>query len=354
MKVPSTSCSQYVTTFTTTNTTTGMPLAPLPPPETEASSWTGNPRDWGVFQWSVLAVPLVAVSIVFYYVFYSRSKSRARQLQRVYVSPVPLASKDGDKIEWDLGQAGTLTLQELNKTAEALAEAEKADGPKGPQPRHLAFASCNGLSALHLGVIGAILDRHARVSISIDTDWQRADDACLKSLVVLLRRRERCEFRALDIVDGYGGLATLRLPSNAQPDTVEALIDAMPASCHPEVDAISFFPTGFSAPGRMATTIHLSPLRLSCQELVIRRSLLGHLGTIAICAFVRPYANRIQCVRLEDCQITDEGVTALARIFGSNLKDLCHQLSSRFCGNPRLPKQLFMLGCSQSRQEPLG
>merc|ERR1712046_525494 len=49
----------------------------------------------------------------------------------------------------------------------------------------------------------------------------------------------------------------------------------------------------------------------------------AELGSVAVCAFVRPWAARLQVIRLVECEIADEGAVALSRLLGPNLRELC-------------------------------
>jgi hypothetical protein len=160
-----------------------------------------------------------------------------------------------------------------------------------------------------------LLDNHPQVSISLDADWRFADDQCLKALTVLMRRRERCMLRGPDF---SGGLNTLQLPADSNVKTVEELSTVLTSSGGAEVDAISF-----ASPSVKSSPVLLAPLRLSCQELVLRRCSMADLGTVAVCAFVRPWAARIQTMRLTECEIGDEGAAALSRVMGPTLRELC-------------------------------
>jgi len=164
-----------------------------------------------------------------------------------------------------------------------------------------------------------LLDSHPQVSISLNTDWHSADDECLKVLNTLLRRRERCVLRS---PDSRNGLNTLQLPADANSATVEALAEALSSSVHPEVDAISF-DSRSKQKAKNSSVIDLALLRQSSQELILRRCAMAELGTVAVCAFVRPWVTRIQTIRLTECEIGDEGAIALSRILGPGLRELC-------------------------------
>merc|ERR1712216_162258 len=302
----------FSTTTTTTNTL--PPPAPVyeaPQPEDKAS-WSGGPAEWGLVQWIVLSVPFSVICFAGSFVYCFLRKRRAQQLKRVHVAP----KRDGEnKIQWDLADAGRVSMEELQKVSKAIKDAEKSNG-KESATLGIAFGVSNDLRAEHLKVLGTMLDRHAKVSVSLDTDWRFADDACIKALTTLLKRRERCILRA----PGMGeGLSTLKLPLDCSPAVVEGLVDSLTTSVHSEVDAIAFalpgsWPPPYSVKG--SPVVALTQLRLSCQELVLRRCVMADLGTVAVCAFVRPWAARIQIMRLTECEIGDEGAAALSRLIG--------------------------------------
>jgi len=314
------SCSSLVPATTLLQSTTTLPPITAAPKEEGQPIFSGGLGEWGVAAWIIVSTPLILLFFVGLYMCNWFRKRRARMLQRVYVAPVADA-KDG-AIEWDFGNAGCLSIHELENLATAISESEKSDGSKGPRPRHVIFTTLNKLTAAHLRIIADILERHSKVSIFLDADWHREDDACLTALTDLLKRRERVVFRSPEIVEGYGGMTVLRLPQKAKLEIIEGLVEAMTSSLHPEIDAISFFSSDQTAQGRMATVISLAPLRSTFQELSIRRCVMASWGTVSVCAFVRPWAPRLQLIRLEDCQIDDDGAVALARILGPVLKAL--------------------------------
>jgi len=276
-------------------------------------------------QYTVLSVPLLVLGFACCFMYCFMRKRRTKQLQRVHVAPQrDPDSKGGEtKTQWDLVQAGRLSPQELHKVWKAVKDAEKADGSMGARARQLAFGSCNELGGEHLRMLGGLLDRHPQVSLSLDTDWRFADEACLKALAGLLRKRGRCRLFAPEIGEG---LATLRLPPSSSPAVVEALAEALTTCAHTEVDGIAFIPPGPWPPPysvKSSPVVALTPLRLSCQELVLRRCSMADLGTVAVCAFVRPWATRIQIMRLTECEIGDEGAVALSRLLSPALRELC-------------------------------
>jgi len=316
-QVPYSECdSRFSSATTSRGPTKSPPQVRAPLPTDEPPSWSGGPPTWGVVQWTVIAVPLAVLCFAACLMGRFFNKRRDRQLQRVYVAPV---SGVDTKVQWDLAQAGRLSEQELKKLWKAVKEAEQADGK--PRARHLAFGRLR-LGVEHLRILRLLLDGHPQVSISLDTDWRFADDECLKALTILLRRRERC---VLGAPDSCNGLNTLQLPSDANTTTVEALAEALSASVHPEVDAISFTSPSSSSlhSAKNSSVVALTPLRLSSQELVLRRCAMAELGTVAVCAFVRPWAARIQTMRLTECEIGDEGAIALSRVLGPALRELC-------------------------------
>lgn len=321
--------------FPTTTRTTGAPTTSLPPPQRhgappKAAAWSGDPGDWGLVQWMVIGTPLLVLGFAFCFVYCFFRKRRTRQLQRVYVAPQrdagPLQGAGSAKIKWDMAQAGRLSPPELQKVWKAVQEAEQAEARSGAikaQARHLAFGLRNDLGEQHLKMLGALLNRHTQVSISLDTDWRLADDACLRALAAILRKRDRCTLEPDDGSAGQG-LNTLRLPLSSGLEVVQALAETL-TGCHTEVDAICFAPPGASQShmGKSTSLVNLTSLRQSCQELVLRRCALADLGTVAVCAFIRPWAARIQIIRLTECEITDEGAVALSRLLGPALKELC-------------------------------
>lgn len=269
----------------------------------------------------VCLVPLLILFIGCFGFYRYFVKRRERQLQRVYVAPQGGALKAGSvKLRWDMHQAGKLSSQELQKVWKAVKDAEKDDLKLGPQSRHLAFGVKNALGAEHLRMLRALLDSHPRVTISLDTDWRWADDQCLKALAVIAKRKERCTFSPPIPTPG---LNTLKLSPDANSQTIEGLADVLTNSGHYEVDALSFVPPGAIHSVRGEAVVGLTPIRLSCQELLLRRCPMGDLGTVAVCAFVRPWCNRIQTMKLTECEIGDAGAAALSRILGPGLRELC-------------------------------
>lgn len=251
-------------------------------------------------------------------------------------------------MQWDFAQAGHLSPQELTKLCNVVKEAEEADSPGPVQLRRLAFGARNNLAAEHLRMLAVFMDRHPKVSASLDVDWRMADEACLKALAVVLRKRERCALLGAG-GDSYG-VNTLQLPTNASPAAVETLADLL-TTCHPEVDAIAFNLAGAAQHHTVKGTpvVALTPLRMSSQELVLRRCIMGDLGTVAVCAFVRPWAARIQVIRLTECEIGDEGGVALAKLLvpaGPALRELC--LTNNYVadrGISEIAKALPMCDC---------
>jgi len=318
-QVPYGECESKFSSATTTRGATASPprLRATPAPDAPPS-WSGGPAGWGTVQWVVISVPLAVFCGAACLMCRFLCRRRDRQLQRVYVAPA--ASKGADtKVQWDLAQAGRLSTQEIHKLWKAIKEAEQADGKS--RARHLAFGARNYLGVEHLRTLRLLLDNHPQVSISLDTDWRSADDQCLKALSVLIRRRDRCVLQASN---AGNGLNTLQLPSDSNASTIEALAEALTASFHTEVDAISFAsPSSAHHSGKSSPVVALTPLRLSCQELVLRRCAMADLGTVAVCAFVRPWAARIQTMRLTECEIGDEGAIALSRVLGPALRELC-------------------------------
>jgi len=298
---------------------TRPPAVRAPDPEPQAK-WSGNPGDWGVVQWTVIGMPLMVLFGVALAVFCSMRKAHSRRLQRVAVAPQQNASGK-ETVEWGMFQAGRLSVAEVQKVLKAVREAEKADGKVGPRARHLVFGERNDLKAEHLRVLGVLLDHHPQVTLSLDTDWRLSDDASLKALVGLLHKRERCR-----LVSPETDESTLRLPPSTGLNVVDELAAALTSSSHPEVDAIAFAPPGAWPPPhsvKSSPVIALTQLRQSSQELVLRRCAMADLGTAAVCAFVRPWAPRIQHIRLTECEIGDEGAVALSRLLGPHVRELC-------------------------------
>lgn len=317
-QIPYGQCESKFSSATTTRGPTTSPRPVRAIGHVDEPSWSGGPAEWGTVQWVVVSLPLTVLCFALCMMWRFLYKRRDRQLQRVYVAPAAINGVH-KKVQWDLVQAGRLTTQELQKLLKAIKDAEQADGTV--RPRHLAFGARNYLGVEHLRTLRVLLDNHPQVSISLDTDWRSADDQCLKVLSVLLGRRDRC---VLQSSERCNGLNTLELPPDSNVATIEALAEALTASGHTEVDAISFAPASSSKhSGKNSAVVALTPLRLSCQELVLRRSAMADLGTAALCAFVRPWAARIQVMRLTECEIGDEGAVALSRLLGPALRELC-------------------------------
>lgn len=345
-------CDQVFSTTTLPQGTTAEPKPTRQPPPSQEAMWSGDPSKWGAGPWIVLSLPLALICFaISFFCCWLRGR-RARQLQRVSVAPrQDSAWKDGEtKMQWDMAQAGRISSQELQKVWKALKDAEKADGGP-PRSRHLAFGACNEMGEEHLRMLGAILDHHPQVDISLDTDWRSSDDEAIKVLTKLLRRRGRCTLCSPDLSEG---LSTLRLPPNSSPTTVEALVETLTSCAHHEVDAIAFAPPGPWPPPyfvKSSPVVALTALRQSSQELVLRRCAMADLGTIAVCAFIRPFAGRIQIMRLTECEIADEGVVALSRIMGSSLRELC--LTSNCVGDRGIADIASVLGKCDSLERLL-
>jgi len=60
--------------------------------------------------------------------------------------------------------------------------------------------------------------------------------------------------------------------------------------------------------------IALTPLRMSSQDLILNRQSIGDLGCAAACGFVKSWGNRLQVVRLVECNIGDVGASSIARL----------------------------------------
>lgn len=312
--------------------------------EGSSGRWSGSPADWGVVQWVVILFPLVVLcgALAGFYLW-ARAR-RLRKLRRVHVEPSKKSSggtsvggisvggtsvEDGI-IHWDLSKAGAFSVSELNSLDTSLTESEKEDKKFGPQKRRLVFGLGNNLQAAQLQLLREMIGKHPRVSTSLHANWQKADDAALQALAALLRLRHGCVLRPSE----EQGICRLKLPSRALPETVEALAEALATASHVEVDELDLPPPVVNnKPHGKASTLALAPLRLSCQELVLRKDAIGDLGVLAATAFVRPWAGRIQIVRMVECEIGDQGACAIARLLGPKsagpvIRELCLSVNS--------------------------
>mmetsp|Transcript_148622 Transcript_148622/g.274299 ORF Transcript_148622/g.274299 Transcript_148622/m.274299 type:complete len:715 (+) Transcript_148622:34-2178(+) len=339
--VPRSDCAKLTTT-TTTTTTSGpslwefahatASLSQLIRGEESTARWSGSPADWGAVQWVVVLFPLMVLcSALAGAYFWAQARSR-RKLRRVHVEPSKKSgggtggtSVEDGIIHWDLSKAGAFSVHELNKLDSSLTDSEREDKKIGPQRRRLIFGPRNNLQAAQLQHLRELIGKHPRVSTSLHSNWQKADEAALQALAALLRLRQGCILRPSE----DQGICTLKLPPRASPGAVEALAEAIATASHVEVDELELPPPSVQTkPQGKASTLALAPLRLSCQELVLRKDAIGDSGISAATAFVRPWAGRIQIIRMVECEMGDQGASAIARLLGPKsagpvIRELC-------------------------------
>ncbi|CAE8627944.1 unnamed protein product, partial [Polarella glacialis] len=111
--------------------------------------------------------------------------------------------------QWDFAKAGALDSQDLQATKAAMEASAKDDKTAG-KLECLTFYSSNDLKAGFLNELEAMLQRHPWLTISMDSDWRRANDMTLTSLArLLMRHKGRCKFRT---GAASGDAQPLRLP----------------------------------------------------------------------------------------------------------------------------------------------
>mmetsp|Transcript_126788 Transcript_126788/g.253504 ORF Transcript_126788/g.253504 Transcript_126788/m.253504 type:complete len:636 (+) Transcript_126788:45-1952(+) len=266
---------------------------------------------WTEFHWLAIVLPIAVLVVIACGTWcrYRPPSCCRRKSSRVRVAP---ADHDGQGASnWDYTRAGQLKMSDIDATARALTEAEEADSKVklgGFSRRWIVFGVQNELHQPQLRRLGELLERHPTAFLSFHEDWRRADDASIQALAVLLKRRNRTKVQGAT----SDGFSSLRLPLSTSMAIGELVMEALSSGAHTEVDTLTFEP-----PDRLkgtAVSVNLSQLRLSSVELNLNRQLLNNLGCAAACAFMRPWASRLQAVRLLDCGLGDEGAAVVARL----------------------------------------
>jgi hypothetical protein len=199
-------------------------------------------------------------------------------------------------------------MSDIDATDRALTEAEEADSKlRGLPRRWIVFGAQNRLHQPQLNRLGELLERHPTAFLSFHGDWRQDDNASIQALAVLLKRRNRSKVQG----ETHDGFSSLKLPLGISMATGELVMEALSSGAHTEVDTVVFEP-----PDRLkgtAVSVNLSQLRLSSVELNLNRQQLSNLGCAAACAFMRPWASRLQAVRLLECGLGDDGALVVAR-----------------------------------------
>lgn len=295
------------TTRLTTTTTTK---------ETERIQSEGHPwwpSEWGIVVWTAIAI-LGGFSLLLCCYLGHRCR---RRLQRVHVLPQSALDsrifKTKASVKWDFARAGVVSEGDLEAAKKAL---EAALSQASGHARCLTFWASNCLRVPVLAELDRMLLRFPSLTLSLDADWKRADDATLAQLAkVLMKHRDRCKFRTV------GGQA-LQLPV-ATVTTLNSLGESF--SGHHEVDKVVFEKGPKDAE---ACRVALGALRLTSQEMIFNRQNLGDMGCSLACGFVRPWGSRLQIARLVECGVGDLGISFLARLLAHarqpavNLKEL--------------------------------
>lgn len=147
------------------------------------SDWT-SPNDWGALQWIVIIVaPMVTLFACCKAI--SHAYQRKVRHQKIYV-----ASDGKEKTNWDFSNAGTVAVDEIIETDEALVKASTGG------ERTLIFSEGNRLKAQHLLCISDILTRHTAVKVRLGSDWLGATDETLEALANVLRVPGRSQVKA--------------------------------------------------------------------------------------------------------------------------------------------------------------
>jgi len=270
------------------------------------------PQEWGIVVWTAIAI---VGGFLLVGCCYLGHRCR-RRLQRVHVLPQSALDarifKTKGSVKWDFGKAGVVNESDLEAAKKALEDAlqTQVNGPS----RCLTFWASNCLRVPVLAELDRMLSRFPSLTLSLDSDWKKADDSTLAQLAkVLMKHRDRCKFRT-------AGNA-LALPI-ATTTTLNSLGEGV--SGHHEVDAATFEKGPKDAE---IFKVSLSNLRLSSQEMIFNRQNLGDMGCSFVCGFVRPWGSRLQIARLVECGVGDLGLNCLARLLASrqpaaNLKEL--------------------------------
>jgi len=297
-------------------------------------SWTG-------LHWLAVMLPIVVLVAIACGTWcrYRPPKCCRGKSSRVHMAPAGHDEQGASK--WDYTGAGQLKTSDIDVTHRALTEAEEADSKVklGGLPRRwIVFGVQNRLRQPQLNRLDDLLDRHSTAFLSLPGDWREADNASIQALAVLLRRRNRSKVQG-ESCDGFN---SLKLPLATSMTTGESIMEALSFGAHTEVDTLVFEPPRLKG---TAVSVNLSQLRLSSVELNLNRQQLNDLGCSAACAFMRPWASRLQTIRLLDCGLSDEGAAVVARFVmgkpggapsasalpASALKELC--LSSNLIGD---------------------
>ncbi|CAE8584666.1 unnamed protein product, partial [Polarella glacialis] len=176
------------------------------------------PAEWGSLHWVAVFLPL---SLLLVSCSSFCALKRLRKFKRVHVEPQSASASKSQGFakvaaaQWDFAKAGALDSGDLQATKaamEASAKDDKTAGKleSGPGRRCLTFYSSNDLKAGFLNELEAMLQRHPWLTISMDSDWRRANDMTLTSLArLLMRHKGRCKFRT---GAASGDAQPLRLP----------------------------------------------------------------------------------------------------------------------------------------------
>lgn len=283
--------------------------------DTTEGTMPGFWMEWGVAQWLAVLAPFVIVLAIVGYLWFRRRPPGCCHVKRSRVHVAPLGCGSQNSAMWDFTAAGPLTTSDIEAVDEALAEAEDVetgDGKLAGQPSHrcVVLSLANKLHQAQLRRLGELLDHHPAASLSLPADWRNADDGALLALAGLLRRRGgRCHLKA----QSQGDLSPLKLPLSASVSAVVGVAWAVASGGHSEVDALSFEAPS-SAGSAKAVVVHLTPLRLSFQELFLSKQPLGDLGCGAACAYVGSWSGRLQIVKMLECDVGDDGAAAIARL----------------------------------------
>merc|ERR1719310_1834475 len=94
---------------------------------------------------------------------------RKTRCQKIYV-----ATDGKEKTNWDFSTAGSLAVDEILETEEALAKASSGT------ERMLIFSEGNKLKAQHLNCVADLLKRHSAVKVRLGSDWLAATDETIE------------------------------------------------------------------------------------------------------------------------------------------------------------------------------
>eukprot|EP00927_Polykrikos_kofoidii_P066122 TRINITY_DN61779_c0_g1_i1.p1 TRINITY_DN61779_c0_g1~~TRINITY_DN61779_c0_g1_i1.p1 ORF type:complete len:721 (+),score=120.54 TRINITY_DN61779_c0_g1_i1:51-2213(+) len=253
-----------------------------------------------------------------------------KRLAALTAAAAPGRAAFGEALLWDFSEGGQLQLSDIEAVSTALSSSEaterKAAGgdfsATKPRPRCLAFSASNGLMVEHLKSLMLVLEDHPTASIRLDSDWRNANDATLRALSAILRRRGRCMIRTAK--EGVSG--PLRLPARASSKGVLSnLAEAVSAGDHGEISTLILEPLEIIAGGASPVTLELSTLRLGTNLAMTNRPV-GDLGCALITAFVRPWASRMRVIRMVSCELGNEAAESVAELVagpaGGTLQEL--------------------------------